>query len=507
MRYFISADIGTQGTKAAVVDDTGRIVSSAFRPSRLIRGQDGRIEQEPEEMFASTVDAIAEAVSKPQVPKGRIAAIGLDGQMAGILGIDREWRAVTPYDSWLDSRCSSVMGDMKAWGEERFIALTGCPVTNAHGPKQLWWKRERPDVYRKIAKFVVPAVYIAGRLAGLRAEQAFIDDTYLHFTGFADTGQGIWSDELMRAFGMDIEKLPSIVRPWDVIGYLQPEHAEAAALPPGIPIVAGCGDTAACALGAGLTEPGRLLDIAGTASVLAGCTDHYKPDTQTRTLMYARSVIPGLYMPLAYINGGGECIAWFGKLVGSRSGAALTYDELNREAGRIAPGSDGLLFIPHFGGRVCPSDSQLRGGWIGMHWGHGEAAMYRSILESIAYEYAGYLWIHKHAVGQFAFSQVHAVGGGASSALFNQIKADVLGLPYRTLQNQETALTANALIAGYGIGTVPSLAEAAAGQAKPEQMYDPDHSKRGTYARYAAAYQQAVSSLSELYQQRLLQHG
>lgn len=501
MRYFASADIGTQGTKAAVVDRNGEIVSTAFRPSRLIRGSGGSVEQDPDDILLATTEAIAEAVARSGVPAERIVSLGMDGQMAGILGIDRHWRPVMPYDSWLDTRCASVMPDLKAWGEERIISITGCPVTYAHGPKMLWWKRERPEIYRQIAKFLVPAAFVAGKLAGLTADRAFIDYTYLHFTGFADTREGRWSPDLIRAFGMDEGKLPAIVRPWDIIGRIQPEYAQSTGLAPGTPIVAGCGDTAACALGAGLTQPGNLLDVAGTASVLACCVADFCPDTADKTLLYARSVLPDLYTPLAYISGGGECMTWFRRLIGGRFPEGLSYDELNREASRIGPGSDGLLFIPHFGGRVCPNDTRLRGGWIGLHWGHGEAAMYRSILESVAYEYAGYLGILEKLTGPIAYSQVHAVGGGASSPLFNRIKADVLGIPYRPLRNRDTALTAGALIAGYAAGEVSDLGRSAAVQAEASmgEEIKPEERGRERYAGFVESYGKAVSGLSALY--------
>lgn len=500
MRFFISADVGTQGTKAAVIDEKGGIRASAFRAARLIRSGGGSVEQHPEDLFRETAEAVKEALARADIPAEQIAALALDGQMAGILGIDKDWNPVTPYDSWLDTRCASVIPEIKAWGEEELIAITGCPVTYAHGPKLLWWKKERPDGYRQAAKFIVPAVYVAGRLAGLKAEDAFIDHTYLHFTGFADTQAGEWSDTLLHAFGMEQSKLPRIVRPWDLIGAVTPESAALTGLPAGTPIAAGCGDTAACALGAGLVVPGRLLDVAGTASVLACCVDRYAPDSEHKTLLYARSVLPGLFTPLAYIGGGGECIDWYRRLAGGSSEAEAGYAGLNREGELADPGSGGLLFIPHFGGRACPNDNRMQGGWLGLHRGHSRGALYRAILESVAYEYAGYLRILERTAGPQAWTETVAVGGGTASALFNRIKADVLGLPYITLRNQETALTANALIAGFAVGSVNDLAEAAQKQAVRRNEYRPDPGLKERYAAYAARYHTAVTGLSALYE-------
>ncbi|MBN2984648.1 xylulokinase [Cohnella algarum] len=499
MRYFVSADIGTQGTKTAIVDETGRIAGASFRPSRLIRGPGGSVEEDPEEMFRSVTEGIREALDAASVEPGRVAAIGLAGQMAGILGIDESWNAVTPYDSWLDTRCEKHMPEIKAWGEERFIRLTGSPVTYAHGPKKLWWKRERPDVYRRIAKFVVPSAYAAGRLAGLKADEAFIDYTHLHFSGFADVSGMRWSQELLEAFGMDGDKLPAIVRPWDVVGSLSGQYALETGLPEGVPIVAGCGDSAAAALGGGLVRPGRLLDIAGTASILAGCVDRYSPDAETKTLIFARSVLPGLWAPHAYISGGGECLSWYRKLVSADGGEPLSYEKLSELAEKIAPGSDGLLFVPHFGGRVCPNDTDLRGSWIGLNWSHGKAAMFRSIMESIACEYRIYLDTLERLSGGIPYSGVHAVGGGAKGSLFARIKADALGLPVTALKNADSALQAVAAIAGFGIGHYADLAATAESFIAYDRRYEPDLSLRGAYDRLTKKYRMAVEGMAALY--------
>lgn len=491
--YIIAVDIGTQGTKAAVVSADAGLRATAFVPSNLIRPSAGRVEQDPDEMFESVVTAIRSAMDRSAVPPERVASIGIDGQMAGLLGIDEDWRAVTPYDSWLDSRCESAMPLIRDWGEEAYIGLTGCPVTYAHGPKIIWWRRERPETYRRIAKFLVPSAYVAGRLASLRADEAFVDHTHLHFTGFADANAGAWSEELLRAFGIDAAKMPAIVRPWDIVGGLSGRYAAAAGLPAGVPIVAGCGDTAAAALGAGIVKPGRLLDVAGTASVLSCCTDVYRPDTTGRTLIYARSVLPGLWTPLAYINGGGQCLSWYKRLAGT------DYDELNALAAAVAPGSDGLVFVPHFGGRVCPNTPQLRGSWTGLAWSHERGHLYRAILESVACEYKHYLDTLEGLAGKGAYDAVHVTGGGARSALFNQIKADTLGIPYRPLRMEETALVGAALVAGRGAGLYPDLAAAADACATFGASFEPDEARHGQYVAAAGRYRTTLDGLQTLY--------
>lgn len=500
MPYVIGADIGTQGTKTALLDERGKIVASSFHPSVLYKRAGGHVEQDPEEMFASVVLGIQAVMQQSGVSANRIAAISLDGQMAGIIGIDEDWGPVTPYDSWLDTRCEAYMPMVRSWGEEDIVRITGCPVTYSHGPKILWWRHERPDVYKRIRKFVVPSAYIAGKLAGLRAEQAYIDHTHLHFTGFAHTSEGEWSGELLKAFSIEAEQMPRIVSPWETIGCLTETYARETGLMTGTPIVAGCGDTAAATLGAGIVRPGQLFDVAGTASVLSCCVDAYTPDTAGKTLIYARSVLPGLWTPLAYINGGGQCLSWFRDHWGHpEEGGRLGYADLNSSAEAVAAGCGGLLFVPHFGGRVCPNNPDLRGAWLGMEWAHERGALYRSILESIAYEYHSYLRTLTGLAGEVAYTGVRVVGGGAKSALFNRIKADVLGIPYETLKVKDTALIANAVIAGYAVGLYPDMAAAAERMAIPDTAFSPDYSAHLLYAKHAARYRTAIECLTELY--------
>jgi len=498
--YFISIDIGTQGTKIALIQEQGTIVARSFIPSLLIQSERGAIEQNPDDMFSSVLDGIRNVMEQTNIAPQSVLAIGMDGQMAGIMGIDRQGEAVTPYDSWLDTRCEKYIPLIKNWGEEEFIRITGCPVTYAHGPKILWWKHEKPEAYGRIAKFVLPTSYIAGRLCELAADEAYIDYTHLHFSGFADVLKMTWSDVLLEAFQIDRDKMPRIVYPWDVVGNLSKRNAELCGLIEGVPVVAGCGDTAATIFGAGITSNGQLLDVAGTASVLSCCVDEYSADVDSKTLIYARSILPGLWTPLAYINGGGQCLAWFKELL-TRQGDPVSFDELNEGAAGQSVGSDDLYFIPHFSGRVCPNNPFLRGSWFGMKWSHNSYHLFRSILESIAYEYKVYLDTLSQLVKDIPFTQVTVVGGGARSDLFNSIKADVLNVPYAKLDNNDTALLANAVIAGYGVGFYDSLSGTMERMVQTSHQVLPQSNHHTQYVTYASNYNKLLQCLTPIYQE------
>jgi len=435
-------------------------------------------------------------MQQPGIKPEDVAALGICGQMAGIMGVDQSGMAVTPYDSWLDTRCGKYRQPFLDAGEERVIEITGGPVTYAHGPKILWWKYERPEVFKKIHRFVQLSSYCAMRLCGLDGDHAFIDHTYLHFSGFGDNSKRCWSGELLHALDVPEEKMPAILRPSDVVGRLTREMAAECGLTEGTPLVAGCGDTAASSFGAGIIRSGLLFDVAGTASVLACATEHYAPDINHKTIMYAPSVLEGLYTPMAYINGGGMCLKWLRDDVLQK---ITDYSGLDRMAEQISPGCDDLLFLPHFSGRVCPNDTLVRGSYINLSWKHGTAHMYRSIMEGIAYEYGIYADIIHELVPSLAFERVISVGGGSKSKLFGQIKSDVLGVPMSTIRLADTASLACCAIAGHGVGLYDDITSLVEKVANVQDTIEPDEERHVFYQYRKGIYAQAIEALHGVY--------
>ncbi len=463
-KYLIGVDLGTSGTKSALYQIDGTKIAEASAEVPLYYPRPGIVEQENRDFYDTAAQTVRECIQQSGINPADIAAIAFDSQMAGVGLVDENFQPVARFDSWLDMRCQPYIEWMEREAGELVTSLTGCPPTCDHGPKMLWWKNERPEDYRRTAKFVMPGTYVAGRMAGLKAEQAFIDYTYIHFSGFADARRGAWSDELCAIFGLDQEKLPEIVEPWRIVGEVRREAAAEFGLAEGTPIAAGAGDTAANALGAGIVKAGMLFDVAGTAAVLAGCTDTFVADTRNRALLTMRSVIPGLWNPLAYIAGGGLALRWFrdqffNALRGqTQANQSDLYADMIALAEQAAPGSEGLFFSPHLGGRICPSNPEMRGAWIGASWSHTQAHFMRAILESVAYEYAYYLGILRELLPDLQLIEARAVGGGARSASWNQIKADVLGVTYQRLRGNEFGTWGAAMIAGKAAGVIDDLA-------------------------------------------------
>jgi xylulokinase len=256
-----------------------------------------------------------------------------------------------------------------------------------------------------------------------------------------------------------------------------------------------------------------LFDTAGTAAVLAGCTDTFMADEKHRALLTMRSVIPGLWHPLAYVAGGGEALRWFrDTFYAARAGAPRNetaeertqglYERLLALAETAPAGSDGLFFSPHLGGRICPAAPEMRGAWVGFSWGHTQAHFFRAILESVAYEYAFYLRILREAIPGLALTETRAIGGGARGALWNQIKADVLNVPYQRLQRAEFGSWGSAMIAGKAAGIFDDLAAVAAAHAQPAGApLRPRPAEHAAYeplvARYVALQEQLLAAFRE----------
>ena len=491
--YLIGVDLGTMGTKAAIFDTQGNQVAEAYEESKLYYPQPGWVEQQPAEIYDSAVSTIRACMQQSDVDPVQVAGIAFDGQMAGLASVDPDWDTPTHYDSWLDTRCGPYISHLKKH-EEQIIALSGGPPTISHGAKILWWMHEQPDVFRRIAKFIQPGGYVAGRMAGLKGDEAFIDRTYLTFSCFSDTQAGKWSEELLEPFEVDKNKLARIVDPWEIIGTITEEAATATGLRAGTPIAAGCGDQAAGMLGAAMVSPGLVFDVAGTASVFAVCLDRFVTDHANRTLFTAALAVPNLYYAMAFIGGGGLNLRWFRdelaphEKAGAEAAGQNIYQVFDQMATGVPVGSNKLLFLPHLSGRVCPSDPNTRGLYIGLNWSHTKADLYRAMLEGVGYEYAYYLDIVRNLLPDLEFRETRVLGGGARSRLWNQIKADILGIPYVNLNRDEFAVLGSAILAGYAVGVFDDLATTAQRFIQTTGRIDPNMENHTIYQPLVRAY-------------------
>jgi xylulokinase len=492
---FVGCDLGTMGTKAAVVDEDGTILGEAFEEVSLRYPGPGRVEQDLEEIEASAERTIAAALDASG-RKRDVAGVAFSSQMSGIGAIDSNFEPAMHFDSWLDTRCEPYIVEM-AEDAQRVTRLSGCPPTYSHGPKILYWQRERPEEFRRIARFVVPSAYVAGRLCGLSAEEAFVDRTTVHFSNLSDTAGEQWADELLEAFDVAPDVLPRIVDPQEIVGEVTDRGAAATGLPAGTPVAAGAGDQPAASLGAAVVAPGEAFDSAGTASVFAMCVDSFEPDVTQQTVLASHSIIRGVFIALAFINGGGLALRWFRDEVATGlAGDPNAYEKLDRLAERVDAGSGGLLWFPHIQGGVLPPRPHARGAWVGVTSAHRHGHLYRAILEGIAYEYAS--WAERVS-GQLAEARV--LGGGARSRLWNQIKADVLGIDWVPTVRQECGVLGDALVAAAATGHVNDLAATARRWQQTGEPVRPDPIRHRRYRELIVAYRELGRGLAPVFEQ------
>lgn len=496
-KYLIGVDIGTQGTKAAVFDLDMQMLHTAFEKSNLISPEPGIIWQEANDIYMSCARTIKELMTESKISPEEVGAIGIDGQMAGVMGIDSEGEASTYYDSWLDMRSGKYLDVLRAVGNDKIVRTSGGQICCNHASKIIWWKKEHPEAYEKTAKFVLPHGYVVGKMTGSKAAQAYYDYTCLHFNNFSDNKNKGWSKEILDACGIDEAKMPRVVSPFEIIGKTTDDFAQISGLVPGIPVAAGAGDTAASTFGSGMFEEELVQDIAGTASIMSCVVNGYVPDIEYKTLSLMRSPVDGLWLPLAYINGGGLCIRWFrDNLSGD---PAATYEALDKEAEGVVAGSEGVIFCPHFSGRVLPTDDTLKGGFLNLDFRHTRGHLYRSIMEGIAYEYQYYLSIIRKSYPKCDFDDMIVIGGGANSSIFNKIKADVLGVKVETFECGDTALIGSAVIAAVGAGIFTDYKESIHKAMKKKAEFLPNKGVTAKYEEMGEMYRQMLSSTSKFY--------
>jgi xylulokinase len=497
-KYVIGIDIGTQSTKSSIFDTDGNLVGEASQPTALHTPKPDWVEQDPEELYRSAAETVRRAVTEAGLDPKNVEGISLDGQIPSLVRIDEDWQPLGPVESYLDTR-NKAQRD-RILRDHGFLIMDSNGMYPYFAPKMLWWKENHPQEYDRTYKALAVNTYVGGRLAGLAGDEAYVDPTHMSIYGWSDIRTFTWSQEILDVLDLDASKSPRPVLPTDIVGELSQQAAQDSGLVPGIPIAAGVGDAIAGWLGIGAVEPGIMVDTSGTANHVGICVDHYEPDHQYGVLTYYPAAIPGLWYPVGYTAGTGRSHSWFIDELCLSEEEKLSQDReevyaaLEREAESLPPGSEGLIFSPHFGGRICPNQPSIRGFWLGLTWKHTRAHLYRSVLESIAFEYAVYLGVARNLFPELALKRMIVVGGGAKSPLWTQIKADVLGVPHATCANRsDFAPLGSAVIAGHAVGLFPDMAETVRRFTEITQDVQPRAEYTWAYAPYAKFY-------AELYQ-------
>lgn len=478
----LGVDVGTQGSKAGLYTLDGTLVADTYAEHTFDHLRPGWVEMDPRQIEAAVVDAIARAVKASGAEGSRIKAIALSGILCGPVFVDENWVPVRPIIPFLDTRAQ----DEVAWLRTEFEPIWETESANASLDTYVmattyeWVRRNEPEVHARIAKILSLAPYIAGCLCGLRAVDAFSDPS--HLSGWIigwDASTGRVSERQLQALGIPVERAPRIVTPSDVIGSITADVARRTGLATGTPVVAGAGDVMQSNLSAGLVSPGMATDVAGTASILTvGVTGPVPAITAVPGMLYSLGTLPGQALYWGYVKAGGLSLRWLRDEILRRPGDDDLYREMDALAAGVPVGSDGVLFTPYLSGGN-PDNPHASGSWLGMTAGTNIATLWRSVLESIAFEYADFLDVF--ANNGIPVAEVLTVGGGARSAVWNQIKADVIGAPWRVPSRQDGAILANAALAAHGIGALPDLGAAVSSWVSGGSACSPDAARHDAY--------------------------
>ncbi len=486
--YWIGLDIGTGATRALVVDAAGAIVaahSSAHADVRMDKPL--WAEQEPDDWWRASQEAIRGALSAAGVRGAEIRGVGFSGQMHGLVMLDGEGKVIRRSLIWCDQRSQAqVDGIHQKVGRDRVVSFTANPaLTGFTLPKLLWVRDNDPRSYERLRTVLVPKDYVRYKLCGELGQ----DVSDASGTGVFDVAKRRWSGEMISELGLDAAWWPEVFESSTIAGKITREAAEATGLAEGTPVAAGAGDQAASAVGNGIVVTGVASCTLGTSGVVFAHMDEpaYDPAGRVHTLCHA---VPGKWHVMGVTQGAGLSLQWFRNTLA----AGVSYDSLMEEAATAEAGSDGLYWLPYLMGERTPHlDALARGGWIGLTARHKRADLVRSVIEGVSYSQKDCLDVILDLGVEVA--QVRASGGGARSALWRQILADVFARRVTTLESQEGSAYGAALLGMVATGAFASVPEACAATVKEVSTVDPRARESAAYGRRHEIYKTLYPTL------------
>lgn len=483
-RLLLGIDVSTTGAKALLIDQNGQVVSSATTPLTLSTPRPLWSEQDPRQWWIGITQSIRQALSEADVSGDSIAAVGLTGQMHGLVLLDEFGDVLRPAILWNDQRTGPQCDRIRSLiGVERLIQITGNDaLTGFTAPKILWVQENEPEIYARARHILLPKDYIRFKLTGEYAmDRAGGSGTILF-----DLKDRTWSDEVLEALEIPAEWLSPTYEGSQVSGVISAEAASETGLAEGTPVVGGAGDQAAQAVGVGAIEPGIIALTLGTSGVVFAPTESPLIEPQGRLHAFCHALPQRWHFMGVMLSAAGS-LQWHRDTIAPE----LSFDELVDEALDIPPGSEGLLFLPYLTGERTPyPDPYARGAWVGLTIRHHRAHLTRAVLEGVAFGLKDSFTLIQEA-GLGAIDQVRISGGGAKSQLWKQILADILGVELVTVNTTEGAAFGAALLAGVGAGIFEDVSEACQSMIQITGSTPPSEATatyQGFYPQYRALY-------------------
>jgi xylulokinase len=482
----MGVDVGTTGCKVALFDEDGNLRYVATREYEVLIPHSGWVEQDVEVVWYLVQDAIREVIAlsdEDATCSDHIEAIGLSVQGEAVVPVNASGRVLRYAILGMDTRVNEQNAQLhKVFGAYQIFKHTGMPIHTINTlPKLMWLKANEPEIWQVADKFLLYEDFIIQKMVGV----AFISRCLASRTQLYDTISKTWSDYILDFLDLDKNKLGQIYPSGTPVGRMNPELAANLGFSISPLIVTGGHDQACGALGVGLTQPGLAMVSTGSAEVVEVVTD--KPSLneylyEGNVSVYTHTV-PDRYLSMTLNHSGGLVFRWFrdtfGQLEMLQANATGTdaYDVLLHDA---SAKPSGLLLLPHFAGSGTPTfDTASKGAFLGLTFSTTKSDLAKAVLEGLTYELKVNLEVLTH--GGVDINELRAIGGGAKSPLWLQLKADVTGIPVAVPRVTESACWGAALLAGYGVGLYQNIAEAAEQSVVLTSRYEPDPKRSKQY--------------------------
>ena len=496
---FIGLDIGTTGCKAVIFDATGNLLASASREYAVDIPHPNWAEQDAEDVWRLAQDALREVIAAVR-PEG-IVALGLSVQGEAVMPVDAQGQALRPAILGMDTRT----GEQNAWlrdefGAEHLFERTGMPVHTINTlPKLLWLKQHEPDLWARAERFLLYEDFLIHKMTG----QAVISRCLASRTQLYDIPQDRWSPEILAALELEPDRLATVQPSGVAVGPMLPDLAESLGLAKPPLVVTGGHDQACGAMGVGLIRPGLAMVSTGTAEVVEvalGSPALNETLYRGNISVYAH-VVPELYLAMTLNHSGGLLLRWFRDTLCQeemRQAQASGRDPYDLILEGTSPEPSSLLLLPHFAGSGTPwFDTASKGAILGLTFGASKTDLAKAILEGLTFELRVNLDLLKE--GQVAINELRAIGGGARSDLWLQLKADITGISVVVPRITEAACWGAALLAGAGAGCFSSAAQAAEEMLQLERRFEPDLERMARYETRYTLYREVYPAVTTIH--------
>jgi len=499
MAYYLGLDVGTSGAKALLITEAGQAVASDTQEYPLYTPHPQWAEQDPEDWWQGVVRATRNVLAKAGVRGAEIAGIGLSGQMHGSVFLDKDNRVLRPALLWCDQRTQAECDWITVRvGEANLVKYISNPVlTGFTAPKIVWLRNQERETYDKVVKVLLPKDYIRFKLTGVHATE--VSDA--SGTALFDVAHRQWSREVLEAAEIPYSFMPEYAESVEITGHVHAEAAALTGLAVGTPVAGGGSDNAAGAVGSGVVETGLVSSTVGTSGVVFAYSDTPATDPKLRVHTFCHAV-PGKWHLMGVSLSAGGSLRWLADtffqpegVVGRTTGTDR-YALMALGAERVPAGSEGLIFLPYLTGERTPyPDADARGTFFGITLRHQRQHFTRAVMEGVAFALNDTFQIFGEL--GIPITQVRAGGGGAKSAVWRQIHADVTGHPHLTLAVDEGPALGAALLAAVGTGAYASVADACRAVVQTVATTEPNDAAHATYQKYYGVYQALYPALKE----------